>query len=210
MPIARAGVPAAIAVAIVAGVAGLESQTSTSRLVVIASDLHLGVGRSAGGEWLPIEDFRWQEDFASFLRAIDEAGKGATDLVLNGDTFELWQSTTDDCRQRDVRLGCTEQEALGRLERVIAAHTRRSLCTGDIRTERHEPADSRPWRPRRGAAVPCSRGEGHRSVQRARACGGRLSRLLALRGRRGVRRTRPSDARRPVCVHHVAGAVRSQ
>ena len=64
-----------------------------------------------------------QEDFASFLRAIDEAGKGATDLVLNGDTFELWQSTTDDCRQRDVRLGCTEQEALGRLERVIAAHT---------------------------------------------------------------------------------------
>ena len=123
MPIARAGVPAAIAIAIVAGVAGLESQTSTSRLVVIASDLHLGAGRSAGGEWLPIEDFRWPEDFASFLRAIDEAGKGATDLVLNGDTFELWQSTTDDCRQRDVRLGCTEQEALGRLERVIAAHT---------------------------------------------------------------------------------------
>ncbi len=115
--------PAAIAIAIVAGVAGLESQTSTSRLVVIASDLHLGAGRSAGGEWLPIEDFRWQEDFAAFLRAIDEAGKGATDLVLNGDTFELWQSTTDDCRQRDARLGCTEQEALGRLERVIAAHT---------------------------------------------------------------------------------------
>ena len=80
-------------------------------------------GRSAAGEWLPVEDFRWQEDFASFLRAIDEAGKGSTDLVLNGDTFELWQSTTDDCRQLDVRLGCTEPEALGRLERVIAAHT---------------------------------------------------------------------------------------
>ena len=51
----------------------------------------------------------------AFLRAIDEAGKGATDLVLNGDTFELWQSTTDDCRHRDARLGCTEQEALARL-----------------------------------------------------------------------------------------------
>ena len=65
---------------------------------MIASDLHLGAGRNAGGEWLPTEDFRWQDDFASFLQAIDEAGKGATDLVLNGDTFELWQSTTDDCR----------------------------------------------------------------------------------------------------------------
>ena len=98
MASARAGVPAVVVMAIVASVAALDSQTSTSRLVVIASDLHLGAGRSASGEWLPIEDFRWQEDFASFLEAIDEAGKGATDLVLNGDTFEVWQSTTDDCR----------------------------------------------------------------------------------------------------------------
>ena len=89
---------------------------------MIASDLHMGVGRNAGGEWLPAEDFRWQDDFAAFLKAIDEAGKGATDLVLNGDTFELWQSATDDCRHREAELGCTEKEALARLERVIAAH----------------------------------------------------------------------------------------
>lgn len=125
----RRGLLLSLAVAIVSTIAAVattavvDSQTSTSRFVVIASDLHFGVGKNASGEWLPAEDFRWQEDFAAFLRAIDEAGKGATDLVLNGDTFELLQSTTDDCRARDARLGCTEQEARGRLERVIAAHS---------------------------------------------------------------------------------------
>ena len=123
MATARAFLPAFVVVAIVATIVVLDSQTSSSRFVVIASDLHLGSGKSANGEWLPTEDFRWQDDFFSFLRAIDEAGKGATDLVLNGDTFELWQSTTDDCRARDARLGCTEQEARGRLARVVAAHS---------------------------------------------------------------------------------------
>ena len=112
-----------VVIAIVATISVLDSQTSTSRFVVIASDLHFGVGRSASGEWLPAEDFRWPDEFAAFLRAVDEAGKGATDLVLNGDTFELLQSTTDDCRVRDARLGCTEAEARGRLERVVAAHS---------------------------------------------------------------------------------------
>src|SRR5262245_47299771 len=115
--------PALVIIAIVATVTVVVSQTPPSRFVVIASDLHLGAGKGANGEWLPTEDFRWQDDFASFLRAIDEAGKGATDLVLNGDTFELWQSATDDCRHRDPALGCTEQETLDRLNRVIAAHT---------------------------------------------------------------------------------------
>ena len=125
----RRGLLLSLAVAIVSTIAAVattavvDSQTLTSRFVVIASDLHFGVGKNASGEWLPAEDFRWQEDFAAFLRAIDEAGKGATDLVLNGNTFELLQSTTDDCRARDARLGCTEQEARGRLERVIAAHS---------------------------------------------------------------------------------------
>lgn len=127
---ARTRVLLSVIVAIVATIAVLDSQTSTSRFVVIASDLHLGVGRNASGEWLPAEDFRWQEDFAAFLRAIDEAGKGATDLVLNGDTFELLQSTTDDCRARDARLGCTEQEARGRLERVVTAHSAELAALG--------------------------------------------------------------------------------
>ena len=86
---ARALLPAFVVIALVAMIAVVDSQTSLSRFVVIASDLHLGAGKGANGEWLPTEDFRWQDDLASFLRAIDEAGKGATDLVLNGDTFEL-------------------------------------------------------------------------------------------------------------------------
>jgi UDP-2,3-diacylglucosamine pyrophosphatase LpxH len=121
MTMARTGL-ATVVIAIVASVGVLNSQASPPRFIVIASDLHLGEGRNAAGEWLPTEDFRWHEDLASFLRAIDEAGKGATDLVLNGDTFELWQSTADDCRPREPRLGCTEQEALERLIRVLAAH----------------------------------------------------------------------------------------
>lgn len=111
-----------VVITMLASFAAPQSQAPASRFVVIASDLHLGVGRSANGDWLPIEDFRWQEEFAAFLRAIDEAGKGTTDLVLNGDTFELWQSSTNDCRHRDARLGCTEKEALDRLNRVITAH----------------------------------------------------------------------------------------
>ena len=130
MSTARALLPAFVVIAIVATIAVLDSQTPPSRFVVIASDLHLGGGKGASGEWLPTEDFRWQDDFASFLRAIDEAGRGATDLVLNGDTFELLQSTIDDCRARDPRLGCTEQEARGRVERVVAAHSAELAALG--------------------------------------------------------------------------------
>src|SRR5262245_13438582 len=107
MTMARNALPALVILACVASAAVIQSQTSSSRFVVIASDLHMGPGKATGGEWMPAEDFRWQDDFAAFLKAIDEAGKGATDLVLNGDTFELWQSSADDCRYREEGLGCT-------------------------------------------------------------------------------------------------------
>ena len=69
-----------------------------------------------------LRTFAGRTHFGSFLRAIDQAGKGSTDLVLNGDTFELWQPLGSECRHPDLRLGCTEAEALTRLERVLAAH----------------------------------------------------------------------------------------
>jgi hypothetical protein len=98
-------------------------QATPGRFTVIISDLHLGYGRDpATGQWQPTEDFRWADAFGAFLRAIDQAGKGSTDLVLNGDTFELRQPIGSECRHPDPRLGCTEAEALTRLERVIAAH----------------------------------------------------------------------------------------
>ena len=96
---------------------------SGGRQTVLVADLHLGVGTDPEtGDWHALEDARWGEDLARFLEAIETEGDGATDLVLNGDTFELWQSTTTDCAPGDDALGCTEAEAVARLQRVISAH----------------------------------------------------------------------------------------
>ncbi len=92
-----------------------------ARTTVVLSDLHMGPGRTAAGEWHPYEDFRWPSELAAFLAAVNTEGRGATDLVLNGDTFELLQSATADC-QGTAAAGCTEDEALARLERVLTAH----------------------------------------------------------------------------------------
>ena len=91
------------------------------RLIAVIADLHMGRGRDAGGAWQADEDFRWADELEGFLRALDAEGAGATDLVLNGDTFELASS---DCVGDDPALGCTETEALAELERVLAAHAR--------------------------------------------------------------------------------------
>jgi UDP-2,3-diacylglucosamine pyrophosphatase LpxH len=58
-----------------------------------------------------------------FLQEANRQGGGATDLILNGDTFELWQSLEQDCIYSDKDLGCTEVDALHRLRRVLGAHT---------------------------------------------------------------------------------------
>src|SRR5262245_26332016 len=104
-------------------------QASDRRLIVVISDLHLGVGHVRVGdlgvdgdliklgEWHPYEDFRWSKELDSFLSYVNRVGNGATDLVLNGDTFELWQSAVDDCRYDDPDLGCSEQEAVDRIKR---------------------------------------------------------------------------------------------
>ena len=85
-----------------------------ARTIVVISDLHMGPGRDASGAWHPYEDFRWRDEFIAFLNALP----GDTDLVINGDLFELLQSTTVPCG----RAGCTAAEALQRLEEVIRAH----------------------------------------------------------------------------------------
>lgn len=92
------------------------------RLTVVISDTHFGVGKKSDGTWHPYEDARWATEFKLFLDEVNRMGKGETDLVLNGDTFELWQSLENDCTYQDENLGCTEEEALKRLKTVIAAH----------------------------------------------------------------------------------------
>ena len=99
-----------------------QAVTGSARVVTVIGDLHMGVGRDASGTWHPTEDFRWADAFIAFLRALDAQGGGAADLILNGDTFELWQSLDADCVYDDPELGCSEAEALARIERVLASH----------------------------------------------------------------------------------------
>jgi metallophosphoesterase superfamily enzyme len=105
---------------------------ASRRRTIVVSDMHLGVGRCATDIWHPYEDFRWDEDFQKFLLALRKKAI-PTDLVLNGDTFELWQSIpkgaetrtkeiTQDCMYGDENLSCTEQEAITRMSRVIQEH----------------------------------------------------------------------------------------
>jgi UDP-2,3-diacylglucosamine pyrophosphatase LpxH len=98
-------------------------QPAPIRLTVLISDLHFGVGRDLKNPklWHPMEDFRWQDELSKFLSFLKAQG-GTTDLILNGDTFELWQSIKKDCVYKDANLGCTEAEALGRIRHVINEH----------------------------------------------------------------------------------------
>lgn len=90
----------------------------------------MGIGKDQSGRWQKYEDFRWQKEFTLFLQEINRLGKGATDLVLNGDTFELWQSIEGDCCYGNKNFGCTESDALKRIRRVIAAHAQELQALG--------------------------------------------------------------------------------
>jgi UDP-2,3-diacylglucosamine pyrophosphatase LpxH len=98
---------------------------ASGRTTFVVSDLHFGPGHDATDptQWDRFEDFRWTEEFAAFLAEIDRRGGGAAELVLNGDTFELWQSKTVACNVVDsLDAGCSELEASARMERVLSQH----------------------------------------------------------------------------------------
>lgn len=122
------------------------------RLRIFISDLHFGAGHvlkdSTGnhtqGPWHPTEDFRWHDDFKAFLGEVRALGKDrgvSVDLVIVGDFLELWQAAPKicsleectpaeragtaprDCEYKDKEdLGCTEEEAAKRVQRVLGAH----------------------------------------------------------------------------------------
>jgi hypothetical protein len=90
----------------------------------------MGVGRdpddrSTSPRWHPIEDFRWDGEFSDFLSHINQEERSKVDLVLLGDVLELWQSLSEkDCHHEsiDKNLGCREDEALARTQRVLDQH----------------------------------------------------------------------------------------
>ena len=123
--------------------------------------MHLGAGRvfkDAGGRhlvgpWHPTEDFRWAPEFTLFLRAMQataDARGTSADLVIAGDFLELWQAATKvcpledctpaeragkfirDCEYSNENLGCSEEEALVRLRRIIGAHSATLRALGDF------------------------------------------------------------------------------
>lgn len=97
----------------------------SDRLRIFISDTHFGVGK-VDGHWHNFEDARWAPEFAAFLDEMDRIGKGKADLILNGDTFELWQSLDpNDCTApTNKNVGCTQEGALKRLQRVLQFHQR--------------------------------------------------------------------------------------
>jgi UDP-2,3-diacylglucosamine pyrophosphatase LpxH len=97
-------------------------QPAGPRTRVFISDLHFGPGKNAQGVWDPYEDFRWAPEFDAFLQAIDKAGGGATDLVVVGDAFEVWQPRTDDCECRCRDLSCTADGAVALMEKILSQH----------------------------------------------------------------------------------------
>jgi len=102
----------------------LAAQSSQPRHIVVIGDLHMGLGREPSGAWRPSEDFRWAEEFQRFLEVLSDRATAGTDLILNGDTFELSTPTVMPCNYADATVGCAEADALQRLNRVLAAHSR--------------------------------------------------------------------------------------
>lgn len=111
-----------------AGAAGVNcelfpAKASNTRYAVVISDLHFGLGREPGGAWNPKEDFRWSRALGGFLAALSECTHDAADLILAGDTLELWQPpSADACPGPSAGLGCTERELGAIVAFVTSAH----------------------------------------------------------------------------------------
>ncbi len=116
--------------ALLAGAMLAAQASSPARTIIVSGDLHMGPGRDAGGSWHAVEDFRWRDEFIRFLDALNTEGLGNSDLVINGDLFELLQSPAIPCAYSDPWLGCTTAQALQRLETVLTQHAEELAAIG--------------------------------------------------------------------------------
>jgi hypothetical protein len=88
------------------------------RDVVVLSDLHMGLGKTADGQWDPREDFRWTWALSSFFDHLAADDK-PVDLVINGGLLNLWEVPDGiDCMGAD----CSEEQAVAIAEQIVAAH----------------------------------------------------------------------------------------
>lgn len=87
---------------------------------VLISDLHLGPGKNAQGQYLAMEDFRFEGAFASFLKSVGEDGR--TDLIIAGDMIDFWQINPELDHQDTPYNGPVEEVSLSRFQRAAAQH----------------------------------------------------------------------------------------
>ena len=117
--------------AILSVAALLADQAPATRAIIVISDLHMGPGRDVSGQWHPYEDFRWRDEFITFLNALNQQG-GDIDLVVNGDLFELLQSPSIACGNP----GCTVPQAIQRLDTAAKAHADELIALGKFAAAR--------------------------------------------------------------------------
>lgn len=110
-----------------------QSARPTERALVFISDVHLGVGKDAGGNWMPIEDFRWPNALDGFLAYVERTYEGKADLVILGDFLELWQPFPGmACTDPEAEAGCSVAENAVLAAHVAAAHAADLKRLGDF------------------------------------------------------------------------------
>jgi UDP-2,3-diacylglucosamine pyrophosphatase LpxH len=113
--------------------AAAQPAPAPARTMVFISDMHMGVGKSSDGQWLPTEDFRWPGALDGFLSYIDRTYDGRADLVILGDFLELWQPYPGmPCTDPREETSCTVSETAALAARVVTAHVADLRRLGDF------------------------------------------------------------------------------
>ncbi len=97
---------------------------------IYISDSHIGTGGQCVGQgcrdgWHNMEDFRWEDDFRQFINFLGRKISKPIDLVMVGDSFELWQDMAGiPCKDDGQRsnFGCNAEQSKKRVEKVGEKH----------------------------------------------------------------------------------------
>ena len=93
------------------------------RLIVLISDLHMGIGQKKKDVWYETEDFRWNRALKGFLDEMSSRGNDTVDLIIAGDFLELWQPPESvTCTGVSEDLGCTVEEMRQITKVIVEAH----------------------------------------------------------------------------------------